>query len=447
MVGGIARASEEAVRRMGELDLAGTAKLVVVDAMRQTNPRRMTRKVVDDVCRVLVGDLMADAVDGVRERPQESYNAREVPIIPIKGGKGWDIRTHKLVDADAVAECHYLEGEHAWSIPEPREDANPPSWMVRHFVGDGRFAPLIDRTATLLLATARTVDVITQEDPAASKIGKSLFPHVISEAFKTAIAKPVDASRVYGKGSARFTGVELCLAGNLIVYVDEVDKMVEKGLQLDGSSIHQLTPFDVHCEPKGVQGYTVRRMGTAVFVGAEPPPCDFTAQGVAERIGWAHIFPEGLEPIGDEPGRKMAADAELHAFVQMEVLKAAHNKYMAWKQFDLNPWERDAEVSQGAIEMVMARSSALREGWSLVLDAVCVPDPEGKVTSRDLRQALGEHPMAREMGRVPSGWAMHNAISAAFGARCARNRSVRTPGESNPVKGYTGFRLRASTDE
>ncbi len=223
------------------------------------------------------------------ERLDDRSNA---PIIPLEGDVGgWHIKKRRVVSATEVA--GHLLREKGWHMPEPVEEP----WSAAGQVADeeiaGRYAGLFERTAALLVAPAKVVDIFACQR---SSFGKSTFYDWLRAALPGMIIV-VDARSAYNKSSMRFTPVAAASANAALVVVDGCGHVLH---DLPSSVLDAHTDVLVTIELKGQDRQSVRRAGNLVLVGHDWPKIDVDAQGASTRLRWALRVPDSAPPLSQE---------------------------------------------------------------------------------------------------------------------------------------------------
>ena len=248
--------------------------------------------------------LISSARDVQSVAERDEYIYPQHPVIPLNSPEGgaWDVLGRREISRAELRELRLMDVEWAMSRPDFAAWDNPSSDVqqkVKDLLANHYGADILDRLALGLLGPDKRIEIVKGELPG---FGKSTLFDLLRAAFGAAMVEIV-GERSLANLAGRFTPIHNALAVALFVVVDEVDKAGP----LPTSKINEMVGRYLSVEKKGIDPYTIRRLGTLWFVGNDWAQLDADAPGIADRMDWALDFGGALSPSNYE--KLTAADA------------------------------------------------------------------------------------------------------------------------------------------
>ena len=408
----------------GEWTLLGTDRLshvAIEDAAAHAGIKADAGKDVRDVIVKMYG--LAPLHPDVRRVVSTDIN-RPIPIVPLHRGGAYHLGTGEEMDADDYA--LQLQTARGWSLPDL---GGPPDAHMATFIR--RWDGIWERLAALLLHPVKAVDTIISTR---SGMGKSLLVDALEAALPQMVGR-LPARQAFGTQGDRFSSGPSMLASHRIVFFDECGQPLADEKAVSLGAVNALAENRLTVERKGIDAMNFPRAGTAVLIGHAPPPgIDYAAQGVEERLRWAHILDDSYHPPLTEEDYHNTTTPAAIAHLRSHILGLCS---MLWMQHDgdLAAIERatltDAatETARDLIEdNIDPLIAGLREAFTIERGAF--------ISSSELQDAV-----FHLVDDMPKGKEMLRIIRVAFHGRAKSGRAYI---DGVQVRGWKG--LTARTD-
>lgn len=411
------------------LDLSMNDKAYWEDFIRTKVPCSASH--VSRVVNQLSQRILTDENFVQNESSEEFDDRNRRPVIPIIGRGAIDFTQSDWTQTIMTAEMAEMRMTfHGWVMPVPEPDildSESEAVKVMQKVIDYRYSEaMISRIARHLLGVGKHIDVICAPQ---ADWGKSTLITLCERAFPGMIGR-VEAAKALSAQGTKFSQIETLLTSKLIVFIDEGGE--EPAVKVRPGALKTLVDDNLSVELKGENRRTVKRVGTAVFVGHDWPWIDTSAQGMAARFKWAYKAND-VQPMSQAARDIIVNSKEAVDYFRYRVLQKAHEIYHAG---DPDEQTNTIDAQHAVSEFIKARFDPFAIAVQMEYE---IGDKNDFVPTAQIRLVL--EGVADEEKVKPAD--IRRAMNGAFPGGKVKATSKKIEGKA--VRGWLGIRSISSS--